>query len=248
MLQYSSFPYLLILLPCLYDLESSQVWFSSDLAVKQLTQFPPRNWHEGNIVISLLSNLIFCILCSSLQAQLSACKSQLVQEDGRERRPMYRHNQQLEELRNLQDRLTHEKEAWQREKDAEERYIEEKKAELQRLQVSSLQDLQDMLCVLQMCEFHSKVVMVTCCRNRCEQNKMTSLNSGNSCIASWKCWQARVFSSAQICPWWLGHCLMRKASPVKESTSVRAQMIQVQVQEVNRQSHPPPPLLILGVS
>ncbi|PNF36462.1 hypothetical protein B7P43_G15864, partial [Cryptotermes secundus] len=47
---------------------------------------------------------------------------------------MYRHNQQLEELRNLQDRLTHEKEAWQREKDAEERYIEEKKAELQRLQ------------------------------------------------------------------------------------------------------------------
>ncbi|XP_023704810.1 rho guanine nucleotide exchange factor 18 isoform X4 [Cryptotermes secundus] len=70
----------------------------------------------------------------SLQAQLSACKSQLIQEDGRERRPMYRHNQQLEELRNLQDRLTHEKEAWQREKDAEERYIEEKKAELQRLQ------------------------------------------------------------------------------------------------------------------
>jgi A-kinase anchor protein 13 len=51
---------------------------------------------------------------------------------------MYRHNQQLEELRNLQDRLTQEKEAWQREKDAEEKYIEDKKAELQRLQVSSL--------------------------------------------------------------------------------------------------------------
>ncbi|KDR10554.1 rho guanine nucleotide exchange factor 18 isoform X2 [Zootermopsis nevadensis] len=70
----------------------------------------------------------------SLQAQLSAYKSQLTQEDGRERRPVYRHNQQLEELRNLQDRLTQEKEAWQREKDFEEKYIEEKKAELQRLQ------------------------------------------------------------------------------------------------------------------
>ncbi|XP_067003776.2 rho guanine nucleotide exchange factor 18 [Anabrus simplex] len=70
----------------------------------------------------------------SLQAQLSACKLQLSQDDGKERRPMYRHNQQLEELRNLQDRLTHEKEAWQREKENEERDIEEKKLELQRLQ------------------------------------------------------------------------------------------------------------------
>jgi hypothetical protein len=41
-------------------------------------------------------------------------------------------------LRNLQDRLTQEKEAWQKEKDAEEKYVEEKKAELQRLQVRDL--------------------------------------------------------------------------------------------------------------
>jgi hypothetical protein len=54
---------------------------------------------------------------------------------------MYRHNQQLEELRNLQDRLTQEKEAWQREKDSEEKYIEEKKAELQRLQVRHIIDV-----------------------------------------------------------------------------------------------------------
>jgi hypothetical protein len=80
-----------------------------------------------------------CVFCVSLQAQLSAYKSQLSQDDGRERRPAYRHNQQLEELRNLQDRLTQEKEVWQREKDAEEKYVEEKKAELQRLQVRNLQ-------------------------------------------------------------------------------------------------------------
>lgn len=80
-----------------------------------------------------------CVFCVSLQAQLSAYKSQLSQDDGRERRPAYRHNQQLEELRNLQDRLTQEKEAWQRDKDAEEKYVEEKKAELQRFQVRNLQ-------------------------------------------------------------------------------------------------------------
>jgi len=76
-----------------------------------------------------------CVFCVSLQAELSTYKSRLSQDDGRERRPAYRHNQQLEELRNLQDRLTQEKEAWQREKDAEE-----KKAELQRLQVRNIQD------------------------------------------------------------------------------------------------------------
>jgi hypothetical protein len=74
-----------------------------------------------------------------------------MQEDGRDRRPVYKHNQQLEELRNLQDRLTQEKEVWQREKDTEEKYIEDKKAELQRLQVSSVEGLQHVLCSLQMC-------------------------------------------------------------------------------------------------
>ncbi|XP_069682041.1 rho guanine nucleotide exchange factor 18 isoform X3 [Periplaneta americana] len=83
-------------------------------------------------LLSIISQQMTSI--HSLQAQLSAYKNQLTQEDGRERRPMYRHNQQLEELRNLQDRLTQEKEAWQREKDTEEKYIEEKKTDLQRLQ------------------------------------------------------------------------------------------------------------------
>ncbi|XP_063228955.1 rho guanine nucleotide exchange factor 18 isoform X2 [Bacillus rossius redtenbacheri] len=83
-------------------------------------------------LLSIISQQMTSI--SSLQAQLSACRSQLCHDDGRERRPAYRHNQQLEELRNLQDRLSQEKETWQREKDLEEKYIEEKKLELQRLQ------------------------------------------------------------------------------------------------------------------
>lgn len=73
----------------------------------------------------------------SLQAQLAACKAQLSGEETRERerRPVYRHNQQLEELRNLQDKLTQEKEAWQRDRETEERDLEDRREQLLRLQV-----------------------------------------------------------------------------------------------------------------
>jgi hypothetical protein len=72
---------------------------------------------------------------NSLQASLYSFKQQLVQDDGsKDRKPVYKHNQQLEELRNLQDKLTHEKDAWIRERENEERDIEERKIELQHLQ------------------------------------------------------------------------------------------------------------------
>lgn len=70
---------------------------------------------------------------NSLQAQLAACRSQVCGED---RKPVYRHNHQLEELRNLQDKLSQEKEAWQKEKESEEKELDEKKENLIRLQVS----------------------------------------------------------------------------------------------------------------
>lgn len=70
-----------------------------------------------------------------MQAQLAACKSQL-NSDDRERRPTYRHNHQLEELRNIQDKLSQDKEAWQREKEADEKELEEKRIKLIALQVS----------------------------------------------------------------------------------------------------------------
>ncbi|KAG8242498.1 hypothetical protein J6590_063612 [Homalodisca vitripennis] len=99
--------------------------------------------HEQQLVALQLSHHVYTLSCiisqqmtsiDSLQAQLAACKAQLAGEEGRERRPIYRHNQQLEELRNLQDKLTHEKEAWQRERETEERDLEERKAQLLRLQ------------------------------------------------------------------------------------------------------------------
>lgn len=85
----------------------------------------------------------------SLQAELAAHKSQNLLEDPtlsssnmssssllKDKRPVYRHNQQLEELRNLQDKLTHEKESWIRERDSEMKDLEEKREQLLRLQVS----------------------------------------------------------------------------------------------------------------
>lgn len=93
---------------------------------------------------------IVCWVFHSLQAQLAACKLQLIGEDGlggggaRERRPVYRHNQQLEELRNLQDKLSQEKEAWQRERDTEERDLEERREQLLKLQVSVCQSKIDL--------------------------------------------------------------------------------------------------------
>lgn len=53
----------------------------------------------------------------------------------KEKRPVYRHNQQLEELRNLQDKLTQEKETWMRERDSEIKDLEEKREQFLRLQV-----------------------------------------------------------------------------------------------------------------
>lgn len=64
----------------------------------------------------------------SLQAQIVTLKGGV---DSKQ----YRHNQQLEELRNLQDKLSMEKTAWAATKDQETRELEEKKTELIRLQV-----------------------------------------------------------------------------------------------------------------
>nr|XP_018898804.1 PREDICTED: rho guanine nucleotide exchange factor 18 isoform X3 [Bemisia tabaci] len=104
---------------------------------------------EHQLAAMQLSHHIYTLSCviaqqmttiDSLQAQLSAYKSQFNLEDCgtfvgvglKERKSVYRPNQQLEELRNLQDRLTHEKEVWQREKESEEKYLKEKKEELDR--------------------------------------------------------------------------------------------------------------------
>lgn len=71
-----------------------------------------------------------------MQAQLAACRSQLSTESESRQKPAYRQAQQLEELRNLQDRLTQEKEVWAREREEQEKELNERKTDLQRQQVS----------------------------------------------------------------------------------------------------------------
>lgn len=52
--------------------------------------------------------------------------------DGR-----FRHSQKLEELRNIQEQISHERAQWMKERDAQEKWIAEKKIELQKKEVSS---------------------------------------------------------------------------------------------------------------
>lgn len=67
----------------------------------------------------------------SLQAQISAYQGSGNQAGSAK----YKHNDQLEELRNLQDKLTGEKEAWNRERQAQEAELKQTKEELLILQV-----------------------------------------------------------------------------------------------------------------
>lgn len=67
--------------------------------------------------------------------------SKLHKECGRENRDkkgLYRPNQQLEELRNLQEQLTQERTQWQKERETQEKLLEEKREEIMRLQVCVL--------------------------------------------------------------------------------------------------------------
>ncbi|XP_076065727.1 uncharacterized protein LOC143039494 isoform X6 [Oratosquilla oratoria] len=58
--------------------------------------------------------------------------------DGR-----FRHSQKLEELRNIQEQISHERAQWNKERDAQEKWISEKKTELQKLQEHLRREQQD---------------------------------------------------------------------------------------------------------
>ncbi|XP_044744401.1 rho guanine nucleotide exchange factor 18 isoform X3 [Coccinella septempunctata] len=83
-----------------------------------------------------LSHYVYTLLCiisqlmttnECLQAEAMAIKN----TDGSKQ---YKHNQQLEELRNLQDKLSKEKAEWATQKEQEMQEMEEKRKELQRIQ------------------------------------------------------------------------------------------------------------------
>ncbi|XP_018579324.1 rho guanine nucleotide exchange factor 18 isoform X1 [Anoplophora glabripennis] len=83
-----------------------------------------------------LSHYVYTLLCiiSQLMTTNESLQAQITTLRGGADSKQYRHNQQLEELRNFQDRLSGEKAAWAATRDQEVKELEEKKAELLRLQ------------------------------------------------------------------------------------------------------------------
>ncbi|XP_074037306.1 rho guanine nucleotide exchange factor 18 cysts isoform X3 [Leptinotarsa decemlineata] len=83
-----------------------------------------------------LSHYVYTLLCiiSQLMTTNESLQAQVVTLKGGADSKCNRHNQQLEELRNLQDKLSVEKAAWNATKEQETKELDEKKAELLRLQ------------------------------------------------------------------------------------------------------------------
>ncbi|BES90247.1 RHO guanyl-nucleotide exchange factor [Nesidiocoris tenuis] len=77
----------------------------------------------------------------SLEAEVAILKS----HSGDIGKPAYRHNHQLEELRNLQDKLQSERELWQREKESEMKELQQKRDEIAKLQEQVKHDQVDLV-------------------------------------------------------------------------------------------------------
>nr|CAI5853530.1 unnamed protein product [Callosobruchus analis] len=92
-----------------------------------------------------LSHYVYTLLCiiSQLMTTNESLQAQIVTLKGGADSKQYRHNQQLEELRNLQDKLSGEKAAWAAMRDQEAKELEEKKSELLRLQEQIRADQSD---------------------------------------------------------------------------------------------------------
>lgn len=84
-----------------------------------------------------LSHYVYTLLCiiSQLMTTNESLYAQLMSgKGGGDGGKQYRHNQQLEELRNLQDKLSVEKTTWAAKRDQESKELEEKRAEFIKLQ------------------------------------------------------------------------------------------------------------------
>lgn len=76
---------------------------------------------------------LLCIISQQMTA-IQSLQQQLVQYRDQSSKNMYKHNDQLEELRNLQDKLQEEKTTWMRDREQQEREIEEQKQQLKAMQ------------------------------------------------------------------------------------------------------------------
>ncbi|XP_040580355.1 uncharacterized protein cyst isoform X2 [Lepeophtheirus salmonis] len=92
--------------------------------------------HHLNSLICLISEHFTSL--ESLKSDLNEARDRVHLSGGR-----YKHNQQLEELRNLQEQLTHEKLEWQREVSSKEQDLDDKKDKLNKAQVELEREKKD---------------------------------------------------------------------------------------------------------
>lgn len=99
---------------------------------------------DHNFAALQVSDHLHTLLCiiSQQMTTIQSLQSQLGQSRDQSSKGTYRHNDQLEELRNLQDKLQEEKKNWIRERDAQERELEDKRQQLKKIQeqIKSEQD------------------------------------------------------------------------------------------------------------
>lgn len=99
---------------------------------------------DNNYAALQVSHNLHTLLCiiSQQMTTIQSLQSQL--NNYRENpKTMYRHNDQLEELRNLQDRIQEEKTAWLKQKEQQERELEEEKRKQKALQEQIKKEQQD---------------------------------------------------------------------------------------------------------
>ena len=91
---------------------------------------------DPNLAALQVSDHLHTLLCiiSQQMTTIQSLQQQLNQFRDHASKGVYRHNDQLEELRNLQDKLQEEKKNWVREREAQERDLEDKRQQLKKVQ------------------------------------------------------------------------------------------------------------------
>lgn len=115
-----------------YSLSSHRTSNASDL-IKDQNYAALQVSHHLHTLLCIISQQMTTI--QSLQSQLNQYRENP--------KSIYRHNDQLEELRNLQDKLTEEKAEWLRQRDEQQKELDEQRAEQKALQSQLKADQED---------------------------------------------------------------------------------------------------------
>lgn len=116
---------------------------SSTLSPHNSHRSPTNHLNNDNVSIKdhnyaalQVSDHLHTLLCiiSQQMTTIQSLQQQLGQFRDHSSKSTYRHNDQLEELRNLQDKLQEEKTNWMRERELQERDLEEKRQQLKKMQ------------------------------------------------------------------------------------------------------------------